>query len=112
MSARYRGRPGGRAALAELGVLADADLSCSLTAYGDRLTRAAALPVPQAALARISEYFPPHPRWQTDWGHQGGYSLDELGWFVPPGYRMPRLDKRLRIEGRNTGDRRRGQTCG
>ena len=94
------------------------------------LTHEAALPVPQQALARISEYFtqelradpgytgvlthnPVHPRWQTDWGHQGGYSLAELGQFIPPGYRMPRLDKRLSIEGRNTGLFRAGMKwCG
>ena len=94
------------------------------------LTYEAALPVPQQALARISEYFiqelradpgytgvlthnPVHPRWQTDWGHQGGYSLGELGQFIPPGYRMPRLDKRLSIEGRNTGLFRAGMKwCG
>ena len=94
------------------------------------LTHEAALPVPQQALARISEYFtqelradpgytgvlthnPVHPRWHTDWGHQGGYSLAELGQFIPPGYRMPRLDKRLSIEGRNTGLFRAGMKwCG
>ena len=94
------------------------------------LTYEAALPVPQQTLARISEYFtqelradpgynrvlthnPVHPRWQTDWGHQGGYSLGELGQFIPPGYRMPRLAKRLSIEGRNTGLFRAGMKwCG
>lgn len=81
------------------------------------LTHPEALPVPQAALARISEYFtrelqsdpgyagvlthnPVHKLWQTEWGHQGGYSLAELGQFIPPGWRMPRLDKMLSNQGR------------
>ena len=94
------------------------------------LTHETALPVPQQALARISEYFtqelradpgyagvlthnPVHPRWQTDWGAEGGYSLGELGQYIPPGYRMPRLDKRLSVEGRNTGLFRAGMKwCG
>ena len=94
------------------------------------LTREKALPVPQQALARISEYFtqelradpgyagvlthnPVHPRWHTDWGHQGGYSLAELGQFLPPGWRLPRLDQRLSLEGRNTGLFRAGMKwCG
>ena len=94
------------------------------------LTREDALPVPQQALARISEYYiqelradpgyagvlthnPVHPRWRTDWGHQGGYSLEELGRYLPPGYRMPRLDQRRSLEGRNTGLFRAGMKwCG
>ena len=94
------------------------------------LTRENALPVPQQALARISEYFtqelradpgyagvlthnPVHPRWQTDWGHEGGYSIDELGQYLPSGYRMPSLDKRVSVEGRNTGLFRAGMKwCG
>ena len=94
------------------------------------LTRENALPVPQQALARISEYYtqelradpgyagvlthnPVHPRWRTEWGYEGGYSLEELGWYIPPGYRMPRLDKRVSVEGRNTGLFRAGMKwCG
>lgn len=94
------------------------------------LIHEAALPIPQAALARVYEYYtqelgadpgytrvlthnPVHPRWRTEWGHQGGYSLAELGQFIPSGWRMPRLDKRLSIEGRNTGLFRAGMRwCG
>lgn len=94
------------------------------------LTRQGALLVPQAALARVAEYYtqelradpgynrvlthnPVHPHWQTEWGHQGGYSLAELGQFIPLGYRMPHLNKRLSIEGRNTGLFRAGMKwCG
>ena len=94
------------------------------------LTHENALPVPQQVIARISEYYlhelradpgyagvlthnPVHPCWHTDWGHQGGYSLAELGQFIPPGWRLPRLAKRLSLEGRNTGLFRAGMTwCG
>ena len=61
----------------------------------------------------FSPITPVHPRWRTDWGHEGGYSLEELGWYIPPGYRMPRLNERLSIEGRNTGLFRAGMKwCG
>ena len=94
------------------------------------LTHENALPVPQHALARVAEYYtqelradpgyagvlthnPIHPRWRTDWGHEGGYSIEELGQYIPPGYRMPRLDKRMSVEGRNTGLFRAGMKwCG
>ena len=94
------------------------------------LTQDGALPVPQAALARVSEYFtqelgadpgyrqvlthnPVHPRWHTEWGHQGGYSLDELGQFIPPGWRLPGLERRVSLEGRNCGLFRAGMRwCG
>ena len=84
------------------------------------LRRPEDLPAPQQALARISEFFtqelradprytgvlthnPVHKLWQTEWGHQGGYSIAELGQFLPPGFRMPRLDKIQSHEGRNSG---------
>jgi len=94
------------------------------------LTYEGALPVPQAALARIAEYYtrelradpgysgvlthnPVHQQWQTDWGYQGGYSLAELAQFIPPGWRLPRPEKCLSIAGRNTGLFRAGMKwCG
>ena len=93
------------------------------------LTRPEDLPVPQAALARINEFFtrelqadprytgllthnPVHKLWQTEWGHQGGYSLEELGQFITPGFRMPRLDKMQSHQGRNAGLFRAGMKWG
>ena len=94
------------------------------------LTRPQDLPVPQAALARITEFFtqelkadphytgllthnPVHQQWNTEWGYHRGYSLAELGQFIPPGFRMPRLDKIRSQQGRNDGLFRAGMKwCG
>ena len=84
------------------------------------LTRPEDLPGPQQALARIREFFtqelradphytavlthnPVHQKWNTEWGYQWGYGLDELSQFLPPGYRLPRLDKIQTHQGRNSG---------
>ena len=88
--------------------------------YRPVLTHPEALPVPQAAIARVSEFFtrelradpgytgflthnPVHEQWQTEWGHEGGYTIAQLGQFIPPGFRMPPLEKMLSAEGRNSG---------
>ena len=84
------------------------------------LTRPEDLPTPQLTLARIREFFthelradgrytgvlthnPVHQKWNTEWGYQWGYGLDELSQFLPPGYRIPRLDKIQSHQGRNSG---------
>ncbi len=83
------------------------------------LTREAAKPAPQAALGRIGEFFlrelkadpgyrgvlthnPIHQQWETEWGHRGGYSLEQLSQFVPSDFRMPPKHKILSSEGRNS----------
>ena len=88
--------------------------------YCPVLTRPEDLPGPQQALARIREFFtqelradphytavlthnPVHQKWNTEWGYQWGYGLDELSQFLPPGYRLPRLDKIQTHQGRNSG---------
>ena len=83
------------------------------------LTDASMRPAPQAAYARVSEFFtrelradpryngvlthnPIHQQWETEWGHQGGYSLEELGQFIPSAWPMPTREKMLSCEGRNS----------
>ena len=84
------------------------------------LTRPEDLSTPQQALTRITEFYtqelradprytgvlthnPVHEQWETDWGYKWGYGLDELSQFLPPGYRMPCLDKIQSSQGRNSG---------
>ena len=84
------------------------------------LTRPEDLSTPQQALTRITEFYtqelradprytgflthnPVHELWQTEWGHAGGYTLAQLGQFLPPGFRMPALDKIQSSQGRNSG---------
>ena len=94
------------------------------------LTRAQDLPVPQAAIARVSEFItqelkadpgysgflthnPVHEQWETEWGHQGGYTITQLGQFITPGFRVPRLEKMRSAQGRNHGLFRAGMKwCG
>ena len=84
------------------------------------LTRPEDLSTPQQALTRITEFYtqelradprytgvlthnPVHEQWETEWGYKWGYGLDELSQFLPPGYRMPCLDKIQSSQGRNSG---------
>ena len=84
------------------------------------LTRPEDLSTPQQALTRITEFYtqelradprytgflthnPVHELWQTEWGHADGYTLAQLGQFLPPGFRMPALDKIQSSQGRNSG---------
>ena len=63
--------------------------------------------------AGVLTHNPVPPRWHPAWSQQGGYSLAELGQFIPPGWRLPRLAKCLSVEGRNTGLFRAGlRWCG
>ncbi len=88
------------------------------------LTGAQTTITPQRWLARIAEYLhrqlkadaayaaalchnpmakASSGRYRTDWMRQASYSLAELTAYLPLGWRMPRPEKCLSIEGRNTG---------